>query len=342
MQRGLGRGVWRGFPPHAGRPRFLGFVGRRCGCRRNRRYRRRGNRRCDRWSVARIPPCRGLRWIAEIIRNTFRLGEHVRETRLRVWRGTSRVVSATRRAGVRDVVRARLAQTRRVRLAVQHELDVGRYVRATRVFRIQQRPPSLDRQVAVTRARPAVAGVRARELVDEFVARVARVTLHPFEFDGTGTPRDLLVDRLDDLLVLDRLLLRVLPAVALPAFDPLRRAVDRVLRIRFDDELLRPWMRAQRLQHGAQFANLIGAVRGAARVVAARIMLVPGFAAVARVLRVIGPRPAHRPVRIAERGPVRRYHNRVSHASTLTAPAGGGARMPLGPLPCTLSDGTVR
>ena len=74
-------------------------------------------------------------------------------------------------------------------------------------------------------------------------------------------------------------------------------------------------MRAQRLQYGAQFTDLVGAVRGAAGI-AVTGMVMAGSAA--RIQVVIGPAPTHRAVRVAKCGTVSRNRNR--HASTLRRP----------------------
>ena len=55
-------------------------------------------------------------------------------------------------------------------------------------------------------------------------------------------------------------------------------------------------MRAQRLQHRAQLANLIGAVRSSAGIAVA-LMVMPRLAACGKLM--IGPTPTHRTIRIA-------------------------------------------
>ena len=193
---------------------------------------------------------------------------------------------------------------------VEQHLRVAGDVESIRVLGGHQRLPSLLRQVAVPGLAAAVRGVRAGQLVDLLVAGVAGVSLDPHELDRTGALGQFGIDGLDERGVLDRLLLAVLPAVPLPAVHPLGRAVDRVLRIGFDDQWLAARVRAQRLQHGAQLADLVGAVRGAARVAVAGVLM-PGLAAGVR--RMVGPCPAHRPIGIAERRTVRGNRNR--HAS---------------------------
>ena len=184
------------------------------------------------------------------------------------------------------------------RLAVENQLDVRRHVGAGRILGMQQGLPSFDGQIAVLGPGTAVRGVAACQLVDQFVARIARMPLHPTEIDGTFALGDFGIDGLDEFGVLHRFLLRVLPAVLLPALHPLGGAVDGVLRIRFDEQRLRAGMRAQRLQHGAQFADLIGAVGRPAVIVATVIVPVPGRAS--GVPGVIRPSPSHGAVGIAQ------------------------------------------
>ena len=117
--------------------------------------------------------------------------------------------------------------------------------------------------------------------------------LDPLEAQRAYARAQFRIDRLDHVRVLHRLFLRVLPAVLLPPVHPLGGAVDRVLRVGFDDERLAAGVRAQRHQHRAQFADLVRAVRRAAGVAIARMRVLA-------LARVVGPCPAHRPVGIAE------------------------------------------
>ena len=112
------------------------------------------------------------------------------------------------------------------------------------------------------------------------------MTFDPHELHRAGTLGNLRVDRLDQRRVLHRLLLRILPTVLLPAVHPLGGTVDGILRIRFDHQRFGTRMRAQRLQYGAQFTDLVGAVRGAAGI-AVTGMVMAGSAA--RIQVVIGP-----------------------------------------------------
>ena len=120
------------------------------------------------------------------------------------------------------------------------------------------------------------------------------MTFDPSEIHRARALRDFTVDRLNKLFVLHRLFLRIFPAVLLPAFDPLGRAIDGVLRIRFDEQWLRARVRSQSFQHCAQLTNLIGAVGRAARIITMVVVLMAGLAA--GVLLMIGPGPAHWPV----------------------------------------------
>ncbi len=197
-----------------------------------------------------------------------------------------------------------------VEIAVEQQLRVHRHVGATRVLRIEQRLPAFARQVAVAHARPTVLGVGARELVDPLIAGVARMPLDPLEAHRAFACAQFRVDRLDHRRVLHRLFLRVLPAVLLPPVHPFGGAVDRVLRVGFDDERLAARVRAQRHQHRAQFTDLVRAVRRAAGVAIAGVRVLA-------LARVVGPCPAHRPVGIAEGGSISGNSDR--HALHCTA-----------------------
>ena len=204
-------------------------------------------------------------------------------------------------------------------LAVQQHLRILRHVGSLGILRSQQRLPSLLRQISLLHAAAAVAGIRASQVVHLLVAGVARVPFDPHELHRAGAARQLGVDRPDERRVLHRLLLRVLPAVLLPPVHPLGGTVDGVLRVGLDDQRLRAGMCAQRLQHCAQFADLIRAVRGAAGIAVAAVLMAAGMC---HVEFVVGPGPAHWAVRIAQGASVCRYgdgHDNNSNARRVTA-----------------------
>ena len=177
----------------------------------------------------------------------------------------------------------------------QHVRVFG-YDGALRVFRGEQRLPALKRQIPRFDTAAAIARIPMGEVVDFFVAGIVVMPLDPHEFHRSGPLRDLTVDGGDELTVLHRLALRVLPTVLFPAAYPGRGTVDGILRVGFDHERLSARVSAQGFKHRAQLTDLVGAVRGAAGVAIA-LVLVPGSPA--RVRRMVGPCPPHRTVRIA-------------------------------------------
>ena len=199
--------------------------------------------------------------------------------------------------------------------AVEQHLSIVGNIGALRVFGSQQRLPALQRKISFANLRTAIAGISARKLIHLLVARIAGMALDPYEFHRSRTFGNLGVDCANQIRVLHRLLLRVLPAVLLPAMYPRGGTVDRILRIGFDHQRFGTGMRAQRLQHRAQFADLVGAVRCSTGV-AITFMVVSRLAA--RREFVIGPTPTHRTIRITQSGTVCRNRNR--HVSTLRKP----------------------
>ena len=180
--------------------------------------------------------------------------------------------------------------------AVKQHLGIIGNIGTLRIFGSQQRLPTLQRKISFTDLRTAIARIGARQLVHLLIAGIAGMTLDPYEFHRSGALGDFGIDRANQIRVLYRLLLRVLPAVLLPAVNPRGGTVDRILRIGFDHQRFGAGVRAQRLQHCAQLANLIGAVRSSAGIaVALRVM--PRLAACGKLM--IGQTPTHRTIRIA-------------------------------------------
>ena len=284
------RGVGYGRGKHCGRFRhFVGFCRHSVGRQRQRRLVGRG--------VA------------------FGLHQHVRYgTRPRFRIGHTYQIVGQRAAGGFTLSASDMVFVRSD-FAVEQHLGVVGNIDALRVFGSQQRPPTLQRKISFANLRTAIAGIRARKLVHFLIARIAGMALDPYEFHRSRTFGNLGVDRANQIRVLHRLLLRVLPAVLLPAMHPRGGTVDRILRISFDHQRFGTGMRAQRLQHCAQFADLVGAVRCSTGVAIA-LMVVPRFAT--RREFVIGPTPTHWTIRITQSGTVCRNRNR--HASTLRKP----------------------
>src|SRR5690348_531929 len=111
------------------------------------------------------------------------------------------------------------------------------------------------------------------EAIGSFVLRVAVVALDPVPFDLV--PADRQVQRLPEVGVLDRLLRRGQPAVALPAEDPLGDAVAYVHAVGVQADRHRPGQALQRLDRGGQLHPV---VRGQAGVAAAQLLLVNAVA----------------------------------------------------------------
>ena len=199
-----------------------------------------------------------------------------------------------------------------VHLAVEQQLCIRRHLDIACVRRLEQRLPTFLRQIPLLRAGFAIAGESACEIVHLLVACIAGVTLNPAEAHFAGPLAYLRIDCLDDRRVLHRFLFRVLPAVLLPPEHPFARAVDGILRVGFYDQRLASRVCTQRLEHCAQFADLIRAVRGAPCRTIARMRVF-----VARAVRMVGPRPPHRAVRITQCGAI--CGNCDRHASTLRA-----------------------
>ena len=241
--------------------------------------------------VGRQRQCRLVgRWIA------FRLHQHIGDgtrTRLRIGRA-HQIIGQRSLSGL--ALPAPHMVFVRSDFAVKQHLGIIGNIGTLRIFGSQQRLPTLQRKISFTDLRTAIARIGARQLVHLLIAGIAGMTLDPYEFHRSGALGDFGIDRANQIRVLYRLLLRVLPAVLLPAVNPRGGTVDRILRIGFDHQRFGAGVRAQRLQHRAQLANLIGAVRSSAGIAVA-VMVMPRLAACGKLM--IGPTPTHRTIRIA-------------------------------------------
>ena len=191
--------------------------------------------------------------IRKVVGNAFRLRQHAGDrTRLRAVAGIGGIGTGIAGAGRGGIA---LSASHVVfggadRTIHQHPRILGN-IGATRILGSQQRLPSFQRQIAFAHMRTAIARIRACQLVHFLVARVAGMTLDQHESHRPRPMCDLIVDGADQIGVLHRFLLRILPAVALPTLPPLGGAVDRILRVGLDHQVFGTGMRSQRLQHGA-------------------------------------------------------------------------------------------
>jgi hypothetical protein len=131
------------------------------------------------------------------------------------------------------------------------------------------------RTIHITRAHPAGAGVDraapleglrrgARAGVGGLIERVVGVALDPLEAVGAADER--LVDLLEQLDVHHGLAVGLAPSLALPARHPLGDAVDHVLAVAQDEQVVgQVGRRAEELQHGHELALVVGGVLPAAR-----------------------------------------------------------------------------
>src|SRR6476469_9099725 len=94
-----------------------------------------------------------------------------------------------------------------------------------------------------------------RQRVGALVAGIARVPLHPHPIDVVRAYR--FGQPAPQVVVLDRLLGRGLPAVALPALDPLGDPVEQVLAVGVQDHRGRPLQRLQRLDGRRQLHPVV-------------------------------------------------------------------------------------
>src|SRR5215475_1575050 len=94
-----------------------------------------------------------------------------------------------------------------------------------------------------------------RQRVGALVTGIARVPLHPHPADVVRTHR--LDQPAPQVVVLDRLLGRGLPAVALPVRDPLGDPVEQVLAVGVQDHRGRPLQRLQRLDGRRQLHPVV-------------------------------------------------------------------------------------
>src|SRR5579884_187047 len=95
---------------------------------------------------------------------------------------------------------------------------------------------------------------------------MAAVTLHPMPFDAVR--RDGFEQLLPQLGVLDRLLIRRAPAVALPVVDPAGDSVANILAVCVEMDSARPFQRLEALYGGEQLHPVVGRQRLATRYLA--------------------------------------------------------------------------